>query len=698
MRQRYDPMAPFRSYRLPSITWAMLCVIVIGSACTGGSTNPTSKAVPPSSAPTVAGAAAASISPESGGSVGIPNRVVVQLAPGAIPSAATLTVKLAPGERTIKPLIGGQALGPAYEVDLGGVALAAPATIELVFDPAALPPGTPKSAVFLAYYDEQKQEWAPVAGVVDETRNIVTAQTTHFSRWSLFSWNWDAWVVALKGVLSGSITDLVKGVLTLTTGCSESGQTLTVTNDTRNRIIKGCITNDDVKQPKVQVTNLRSFLIAVGRDPSHIALLGPGETTSTTIDLTQPPPAAVNAYFTGDAMGWFILALVARMLPAGDLLKSDYFVAAAKVLDKIWQNYGISEAWASGQSLTAATKVVELITSDKFIEALVTHGVAYGKAHGIVGLSGWTQEGAKRAVTALAAVDVIFSSLDFMQGYFKSVETGEPRVLLQWKQPVTATPTPAPALKATITTDKQQYGPRDTVRYCFTVPGPGHVLVVGTVDSTANVSILDSDDDGTGDCKSYKLEPPYGNECLALEFNGLSGTASARTCYKSGIGADTGGRTPTPSPSTRVPATQAPGATTPEQSVASAIGADRVTTLIRVPGGTEGRQRVIGLAVGGATCDSGCIFAVDMDPGGTPRVLSVRSRLLGPLNSLRDVPLGFQAGEILVTGTTGQATVSQLVLVFSLQDGRLRCERAEVRPPGQPSFTDRSACDVINRS
>jgi len=70
----------------------------------------------------------------------------------------------------------------------------------LPYDPDELPADMDPEKLFIAYFDEDVQDWQFVGGDVDTEDHLITVKTDHASRWSIFHWNWDAWIAILDKI------------------------------------------------------------------------------------------------------------------------------------------------------------------------------------------------------------------------------------------------------------------------------------------------------------------------------------------------------------------------------------------------------------------------------------------------------------------------------------------------------------------
>jgi hypothetical protein len=365
-----------------------------------------------------------------------------------LPDGGTVNVVRASGKDAAPgELDGGKSVGSAYKIDVGDQKLSKPITLEIAFDPKSLPKDMPKEAVFLAYYDEDQQEWVPVGGQVDAERNVVSIQTDHLSWWNPLTWNWQAWIAVLKKGLSVKLTDWVEGVQLLTTECKKSGQTVTVDESKANNVLQGCVTTDDPSKPELRVINLKSFHLGISPAPGgpgypQATILGPGNALSFNADTTDQSPAVVVADFTEAAMYRFLVGLVARMLPAGELIPDEGLAFIADGLQGIASAQEASEKLVSGDSRGAAESIYELITGDTFIETFAKLAAEYGQKNDIEMMTKWTEAGVSSVLKGVAAVDVIVSATDFLANY---VLNNHSSVSFSWAVPTaTAIPRPSP--------------------------------------------------------------------------------------------------------------------------------------------------------------------------------------------------------------------------------------------------------------
>src|SRR5438067_584899 len=84
---------------------------------------------------------------------------------------------------------------------------------------------------------------------------------------------------------------------------------------------------------------------------------------------------------------------------------------------------------------------------------------------------------------------------------------------------------------ASITTDQQQYQVGDPIEICYTVPGPGPVVITDISADGRRTELLSGQDDGTGGCTSGTISPPTGTECVRLDYQGNS-ALSSQACFQ----------------------------------------------------------------------------------------------------------------------------------------------------------------------
>jgi hypothetical protein len=142
---------------------ATVSVAILCSACGGGQATSVSK----------------KISAAKGGTVSLGDEISLRIPAGALSADATVRVTKAtkenPGPEELKSV---KAVGPAWNIDLGGQELTAPVTLELTYDPSLLPEGAPEDAVFAAYYDESVGLVAIVRGRVNSDKHVIIVESS----------------------------------------------------------------------------------------------------------------------------------------------------------------------------------------------------------------------------------------------------------------------------------------------------------------------------------------------------------------------------------------------------------------------------------------------------------------------------------------------------------------------------------------
>lgn len=82
----------------------------------------------------------------------------------------------------------------------------------------------------------------------------------------------------------------------------------------------------------------------------------------------------------------------------------------------------------------------------------------------------------------------------------------------------------------TIRTDKTTYRVGDQITYCYTVSRPAYIVITDFLADGGQQTLVAGNDDGTGDCLSGTVTPPYGTEMLRINMydgNTLVATANA---------------------------------------------------------------------------------------------------------------------------------------------------------------------------
>jgi hypothetical protein len=89
----------------------------------------------------------------------------------------------------------------------------------------------------------------------------------------------------------------------------------------------------------------------------------------------------------------------------------------------------------------------------------------------------------------------------------------------------------AQAGSISITTDKSQYQPGDSIQVCYMVAAPGPFTITDQQADGSSQVFFSGVDDGTGGCLGGTVTPPAGTECLSITDRDGSG-GSAQTCFQ----------------------------------------------------------------------------------------------------------------------------------------------------------------------
>jgi hypothetical protein len=76
----------------------------------------------------------------------------------------------------------------AYEFGPSGATFATPITIEMKYDPAAIPAGLAESGLVIAFFDAATGNWVPLGNIIIDTVNhAISCQTNHFTEFAVIS-------------------------------------------------------------------------------------------------------------------------------------------------------------------------------------------------------------------------------------------------------------------------------------------------------------------------------------------------------------------------------------------------------------------------------------------------------------------------------------------------------------------------------
>ncbi len=82
-----------------------------------------------------------------------------------------------------------------------------------------------------------------------------------------------------------------------------------------------------------------------------------------------------------------------------------------------------------------------------------------------------------------------------------------------------------------ISTNKSVYHVGEWAQVCYQVPGPGYVHITDHQGGSVK-TLLSGYDDGAGDCFWGQVTPPYGQECLRIQYwFPYGGSTIKQTCF-----------------------------------------------------------------------------------------------------------------------------------------------------------------------
>lgn len=382
--------------------------------------------------------------PVAGGTVTLGDKVTIYIPPGALSKSATVTIKEGTDDgQAPAPLDAALPIGGAFEIDLGGDELAKPATLEIAYDPDELPEGTPEGLVFLAYYDDEQEDWIPVVGEIDAERNVIVVQTDHLSWWNPFTWNWDAWIAVLNNVLTLNVTDFVEAVQLLTDDCPQNGQTVSVDSSKANNVIQGCVDGSESANPEVRVVNVKSFFFEVfspngGNEYPPAGVLGPGESLRFNLLTSEPPPLVFTAEINQRSGAYLITHLIIQMLPGLNQIGiqgSQIACITERIADLAPIAAAVESLVVEHDGAAAAEDLTRFLLDEDAVRRFITASddCFYGAA------ATWSVEGIRQIGAATAT---IMSATDFVANYLLNYHSA---LAFNWTPPTPTPPPPTPA-------------------------------------------------------------------------------------------------------------------------------------------------------------------------------------------------------------------------------------------------------------
>lgn len=393
--------------------------VLIGLSCTFFAqptlTPPTASAPPQN----VSQEISVTVSASQGGEVVLPDKTILRIPPGSLPTDTQISIRkiiaenfpVAQGELSI--------VGGIYDINLGINRLEVPATLEIPFDPALLPPGTEPSQIFLSYYDENEKEWVYAGGEVDTDQNIIVLQITHASWWMPATWNWGAWIAVLNKILQTSIVNWIEAVQLLTDDCPQTGDYVQVDSSQARNLVQGCVEQDDDEQPNLRLINPKSFFFEVkpisgGNDYPSPTLLSPGEDLKFDASTSDPSPLIIEAQMTQKSGWYLIIHMVLTMLPGANqfgIQGSHVACITERIADISYFAGAIESLLVDHDGVATAESISEFMLDDDAVRRFIAAAddCSFGPA------STWSIEGIRQIG---GAVSTIMSATDYIANYF----------------------------------------------------------------------------------------------------------------------------------------------------------------------------------------------------------------------------------------------------------------------------------------
>ncbi|NLB53944.1 MAG: S-layer homology domain-containing protein [Syntrophomonadaceae bacterium] len=126
----------------------------------------------------------ATVTPRAGGTISLGDDAAIEIPANALTGTGAQEIKITRVSDPSQALAGFRLLGNVFEFRIGGMSsynFDKKITITLIFNPDALKSGeTP--AIY--YYDENKQEWVCLGGIV--SGNTISVQVDHFTKFAVF--------------------------------------------------------------------------------------------------------------------------------------------------------------------------------------------------------------------------------------------------------------------------------------------------------------------------------------------------------------------------------------------------------------------------------------------------------------------------------------------------------------------------------
>lgn len=292
----------------------------------------------------------------------------LQIPPASLPTNQQVSIQILEEKvKDTEPADEFSPVGSLYEISFGGTTLKTSAELTLPYDPAQLPDDVTADMLFIAYYDDETGKWVYAGGEVDQAGQVVRIQTTHASRWTVSTWNWDALLAILSKLLQASWVDLIEAVDLITNDCPQEGTVFRVQNVNLQNVIQGCVEKEDGLTAQGRVVNPKSFYYEItgsyeGQAPAFTQMLSPGEGYEFEINQQNPSPFTVKAEITQKAGYRLVIHQILMMLPGFTTIENQpravaclterlhdvsYFASAAESLAEMDDLSGV----AAGESL-----------------------------------------------------------------------------------------------------------------------------------------------------------------------------------------------------------------------------------------------------------------------------------------------------------------------------------------------------------
>jgi hypothetical protein len=426
---------------------AVVMAALVAASCSAQTPSPSPTATPvpaPSAVPIVS----APIARATGGTVAMTGGPTLAITAGGVSADTTATIRASaapvPPEADAWPAA---AIGTAWDIDLGGQSLAEPATLTFHFDAATLPAGLSEKGLLIAYIDPATKVWHPVPVTIDPAGSAA-ATITHLSTWALFAFDLNRWLVVLKALAAGQISDLTSAFAGLLSKCSTSGGGFTIDNALANNMVEGCLAGAPTKgTAAITVTNLRAFALSLSSPHGYLGqqLVAPGASVPFSVLNTDVPPATISATMTTDGLWWSVTDIVMRLLPGWTELKASPGYAtivtfAAAETKAVWDASGIWADIAAGNFQQAAEATVTLLTGKSYLDALVAALQTAATKYGLTWLAVVDASTLAEILKVVNLADLIVTTWSFFGDYFFNAQTG---VRVSWRQPLSVV-VPAP--------------------------------------------------------------------------------------------------------------------------------------------------------------------------------------------------------------------------------------------------------------